>query len=81
MTKTGTDFKPEEVMISCIAREIKNGDVLAQGIATPLVASGYILAKMTMLLIAFSLYHWNTLSRDAGKVALSTMRIYPLAGL
>ncbi|HHV71726.1 MAG TPA: hypothetical protein GXX38_03835 [Clostridia bacterium] len=73
MTKTGTDFKPEEVMISCIAREIKNGDVLAQGIATPLVASGYILAKMTHAPDSVFLYTiGNTLSRDAGKVALST---------
>jgi glutaconate CoA-transferase subunit B len=73
MNKPIVDFKPEEIMISCIAKEIKNGDVLAQGIATPLVASGYILAKMTHAPDSVFLYTiGNTLSRDGGKVALST---------
>jgi len=42
-----SDFTIDELIISCIARQIKNGDILAQGIATPLVAAGYILAKCT----------------------------------
>lgn len=73
MTKAELDFTPDELMISCIAREINNGDVLAQGIATPMVASGYILAKLTHASDSVFLYTiGNTLSRDAGKVALST---------
>ncbi|MEK9164439.1 MAG: CoA-transferase [Chloroflexota bacterium] len=42
-----TDFTVDELISVCIARQIKDGDVLAQGIATPLVAAGYILAKCT----------------------------------
>ncbi len=42
-----TDFTIDELISVCISRQIKDGDVLAQGIATPLVAAGYILAKCT----------------------------------
>lgn len=41
------DFTPDEQMVVCIARRVKDGEVLAQGIATPLVAAGYILAVAT----------------------------------
>ncbi len=34
-------------MAVCIARQIGDGEIVAQGIATPLVAAGYILAKCT----------------------------------
>ncbi len=34
----------DELISVCIARQVENGDVLAQGIATPLVAAGYLLA-------------------------------------
>jgi acyl CoA:acetate/3-ketoacid CoA transferase beta subunit len=34
-------------MAVCIARQVRNGEVLAQGLATPLVAAGYILAQRT----------------------------------
>jgi acyl CoA:acetate/3-ketoacid CoA transferase beta subunit len=42
-----TDFTIDELISVCISRQIQDGDVLAQGIATPLVAAGYILAKCT----------------------------------
>ena len=42
-----TDFTIDELISVCISRQIRDGDVLAQGIATPLVAAGYILAKCT----------------------------------
>jgi glutaconate CoA-transferase, subunit B len=41
------DFTIDELIITCISRQIVDGEVLAQGIATPLVAAGYILAKCT----------------------------------
>lgn len=41
------DFTIDELIISCISHQIVDGEVLAQGIATPLVAAGYILAKCT----------------------------------
>jgi glutaconate CoA-transferase subunit B len=42
-----TDYTVDELICVCIARQIENGEVVAQGIATPLVAAGYILAKLT----------------------------------
>jgi glutaconate CoA-transferase subunit A len=38
---------PDEIIVSCIAQQITDGEVLAQGIATPLVAAGYLLARLT----------------------------------
>lgn len=34
-------------MVICIARQIKDGEVVAQGLATPLVTAGYLLARLT----------------------------------
>ena len=42
-----TDYTVDELICVCIARQIEDGEVVAQGIATPLVAAGYILAKLT----------------------------------
>lgn len=41
------EFTIDELMVVCIARQVENGDVLAQGLATPLVAAGYLLAWRT----------------------------------
>ena len=41
------DFTLDELICACIARQIDDGEVVAQGIATPLVAAGYLLAKCT----------------------------------
>ena len=41
------EFTPAEVMISCMARQIEDGEVVAQGIATPLVTAAYLLARHT----------------------------------
>ena len=38
---------PDEIMVACIARQIQDGEIVAQGLATPLVAAGYLLAKST----------------------------------
>jgi len=40
-------FTIDELIVTCISRQAKNGDLMAQGIATPMVAAGYILAKLT----------------------------------
>jgi acyl CoA:acetate/3-ketoacid CoA transferase beta subunit len=37
----------DEVMSACIARQLCDGDTVAQGLATPLVVAGYLLAKLT----------------------------------
>ena len=41
------DITPDEIMVACIARQLHDGDVVAQGLATPLVAAGYLLARYT----------------------------------
>lgn len=41
------DFSVDELISVCIARQVENGDVLAQGIATPLVMAGLLLGKLT----------------------------------
>ena len=37
----------DELISVCISRQIEDGEIVAQGIATPLVAAGYLLAKLT----------------------------------
>ncbi len=41
------DYAIDELIAVCISRQIEDGEVVAQGIATPLVAAGYLLAKLT----------------------------------
>ena len=42
-----TDYTIDELIAVCIARQVQDGDFLTQGLATPLVAAGYILAQRT----------------------------------
>lgn len=39
------DITPDEMMVFCIARQVKDGEIVAQGLSTPLVAAGYLLAR------------------------------------
>lgn len=41
------DFTADEMMAVCISRQVEDGELVAQGLATPLVAAGYLLAKLT----------------------------------
>jgi glutaconate CoA-transferase subunit B len=41
------NFTPDEMMVVCMARQIEDGEVVAQGLATPLVAAAYLLARHT----------------------------------
>jgi glutaconate CoA-transferase subunit B len=41
------DYTIDELIAVCIARQVQDGDSLAHGLATPLVAAGYILAQRT----------------------------------
>jgi acyl CoA:acetate/3-ketoacid CoA transferase beta subunit len=45
--KINMDCTIDELISVCIARQVKDGEVLAQGINTPLVMAGFILAKCT----------------------------------
>lgn len=40
-------FTPDEIMVVCISRQIQDGETVVQGLATPLVAAGYLLARRT----------------------------------
>jgi acyl CoA:acetate/3-ketoacid CoA transferase beta subunit len=41
------EITPEEFMVVCMARQVRNGEVVAQGLATPLVSAAYLLARYT----------------------------------
>ncbi len=41
------DFTIDELICTCISRQVEDGEVLAQGINTPLVVAGFILAQTT----------------------------------
>ena len=41
------DFTADELMSTCIAHQIDDGELVVQGLATPLVTAGYLLAKLT----------------------------------
>ncbi len=41
------NISADEIMVACIARQIVDGEIVAQGLATPLVAAAYLLARRT----------------------------------
>ena len=41
------EITPDEILVVCIARQIKDGEIVAQGLATPLVTAAYLLARQT----------------------------------
>jgi acyl CoA:acetate/3-ketoacid CoA transferase beta subunit len=41
------DITPDDIMVACMARQVKDGTIVAQGLATPLVAAAYLLARLT----------------------------------
>lgn len=41
------DYTIDELISVCISRQIRDDEMVAQGIATPLVVAGYLLAKLT----------------------------------
>jgi glutaconate CoA-transferase subunit B len=47
LAEVAQDYTIDELMSVCIARRIQDGETVAQGIATPLVVAGYLLAKLT----------------------------------
>jgi len=42
-----SDFTNDELMICCMAREVRNGDLAIQGLTTPMAIIAYYLAKAT----------------------------------
>ncbi len=75
------DFTPAEVMIVAMAREVVDGELLAQGIATPLVACAYQLAKRTHAPGAYIAYAiGNCVSLRTGPVGLAGVERLTLGG-
>jgi len=59
-------------MCVCIARQIEDGEVIAQGIATPMVLAGYFLAKLTHAPnLTFASALGNTLTTDWAPLSLT----------
>ncbi|MGA9350327.1 MAG: CoA-transferase [Anaerolineae bacterium] len=72
MEQTTGDYTTDELICTCIARQIEDGEAVAQGIATPLVAAGYILAKLTHAPnIVFASTIGNAISDDCRPLSLS----------
>jgi len=66
------DYTVDELICVCISRQIQDGEMVAQGIATPLVAAGYLLAKMTHAPnISFATAIGGSLCLEAGPLSLS----------
>jgi glutaconate CoA-transferase subunit B len=67
-----TNYTIDELICVCIARQIEDGEVVAQGIATPLVTAGYILAKLTHAPnVAFVSAIGNSICYDWAPLSLS----------
>lgn len=41
------NYTPDEIMVICISRQVRDGNIVVQGIATPMIAAGYLLARRT----------------------------------
>jgi len=41
------EITPDELMVVCMSHQVRDGELVAQGIATPLVAAAYLLARRT----------------------------------
>lgn len=64
----------DELICTCISRQIEDGEMVAQGIATPLVAAGYLLAKLTHAPnITFISAIGQALCRDWAPLGLATI--------
>jgi glutaconate CoA-transferase subunit B len=67
-----TDYTIDELICVCITRQIKDGELVAQGIATPLVAAGYLLARLTHAPnVAFVSAIGNSICYDWAPLSLS----------
>lgn len=70
----GSDCTLDELVSVCISRQVENGEVVAQGLATPLVACGYLLAWHTHAPdIYFASAIGQTVCRDGGPIGLASI--------
>ncbi len=64
----------DEIMCVCIARQVRDGEIVAQGLATPIVAAGYLLAWHTHAPnLYFASAIGQTLCREGAPLGLTTI--------
>ena len=64
--------RPADLMCVCIARQVRDGEILAQGLATPLVAAGYLLAwRMHAPHVYFASAIGQSVCREGAPIGLS----------
>jgi glutaconate CoA-transferase, subunit B len=69
---TDANYTTDDLLCVCISRQVENGEMLAQGIATPLVAAGYLLARLTHAPdVVFASAIGNVLCRQAAPLGLT----------
>jgi acyl CoA:acetate/3-ketoacid CoA transferase beta subunit len=69
---TATDYTVDDLICVCISRQVEDGEVLAQGIATPLVAAGYLLANRTHAPhLTFASAVGNVICQEGGALGLT----------
>jgi acyl CoA:acetate/3-ketoacid CoA transferase beta subunit len=70
----GGGFTIDELMVACISRQVVDGEILAQGLATPLVAAGYLLAWRTHAPnVGFASAIGQSLCQDGAPLGLATI--------
>lgn len=68
------EYTLDELICVCVARQIQDGEVVAQGLATPLVAAGYLLAWRTHAPgLYFASAIGQTVCRDGAPLGLATV--------
>jgi glutaconate CoA-transferase subunit B len=68
------EWTVDELICTCIARQVQDGDVLAQGLATPLVAAGYLLAWYTHAPhVYFASAIGQTVCRDGAPLGIASV--------
>lgn len=68
------DYTVDELISVCISRQVADGEVLAQGINTPLVMAGFILAKCTHAPnVRFASAIGQSLCQDWGPLGIGRM--------
>ncbi|MGD8605505.1 MAG: hypothetical protein PVF49_13135 [Anaerolineales bacterium] len=68
------DYSVDELICACISRQVVDGEIVAQGLATPLVAAGYLLAWHTHAKnIYFASAIGQTVCQEGAPLGISTV--------
>lgn len=68
------EYSVDELMCVCISRQVQDGEILAQGLATPLVAAGYLLAWHTHAPnVYFASAIGQSICRDGARIGVSNV--------